>query len=310
MFKRYLNVFSLPLYLNQPGEGFGGGAPAGGGAGAPAGSPPAAPAGGAPPAAAGGGAPASGSGGGAGAPGGTPAGGGATQYSYQEDRSQWIPPHRLNEVNQRYQALHGRFQEQERRVRALLGVDEASRRDPQTDAIRQQFFQVMPELAPLAQNPQQLNQLLQLVQSGQLNEILGTMQSYWGRHAQTTARDLVSQYAKAINVDPSTIPPRAVQRMAMHLKSFIEEDQTGERQMRFEHGDPRLVEECLADVQGLFVEPVRRSTNVGAAQNVERNRQLPNQGPRGAVPPQGGGQQPRSRAETREAARQFVLNNK
>lgn len=192
-----------------------------------------------------------------------------------------------------------------------MGYDEGARRDPQTEQVRSQFAQVFPELAPLLQNPQALQQVLGLVQSGQLQELTGTTQAYWNRHAQTYARDMVAGYAKAIGVDPSTLSPRAVNRMALQLKAFIEEDPTGERQYRYEMGDPRLMEECLADVNGLFVDPVRRATNTAAARTVENNRRVPDAGPRGPVPAQGGAPaQGRNRKDVREAARQFVLANR
>jgi len=253
-------------------------------------------------------APASVSGSGGAAPG---AGAPSSQFVYPEDRSKWIPPHRLDEVQSRYRALEGRYRSLDDRIRILMGYDENARRDPRMEQVRSQFAEVFPELAPLLQNPQALQQVLALAQSGGLQEIQGTTQAYWNRHAQTLARDMVAGYAKSVGVDPSTLNPRAVQRMALHLKTFIEEDPTGERQYRYEMGDPRLVEEALADVAGLFVDPVRRATNTAAARTVENNRRVPDAGPRGPVPAQGGAPaQGRSRKDVREAARQFVLANR
>ena len=195
----------------------------------------------------------------------------------------------------------------ERRYRALAGLEEP--RNEQHEAIRNQFSQLFPELAPVLKDPRALGDLLELARSGQLQEMRGTTDAYWQRHAQNTARELVTAYAKAIGVDATSLPPKAHQRMALQLKSFIEEDATGERQTRFEMGDPQLVQDCLDDMQGLFVEPVRRSQTQLAARTIEQNRRLPDSGPRGQVPP-GGPPAQRTRKETSQAARQFVLNNR
>lgn len=288
----------FPLFHETPTDGG-----AGGGGGAPSPSPaPAAPAPAASPAA-----PAPGSGAGpAAAPSPTPA---APSFTYGEDRSTWIPPHRLNEVTTRYRQEAEARRDLERRYRALAGLEQP--RNTEHDAVRAQFSTVFPELAPLLQHPDQLQRVLALVQSGQLNEIAGTTQAYWARHAQQVSRDLVTRYAASVGVEPSTLGPRATNRMALQLKAFIEEDQTGDRQYRFEMGDPSLVEECLADMQGMFVEPVRRSTATAAARTVEQNRRLPEAGARGAVPPAAAAPAgPIDRKARREAARQFVLANR
>lgn len=229
------------------------------------------------------------------------------EFKYAEDRSQWIPPHRLNEVTNRYRQEAESRRDLERRYRALAGLEQP--RNQEHDAVRAQFSTVFPELAPLLQHPEQLQQVLKLVQSGQLNEMAGTTEAYWARHAQSISRDLVTKYAASVGVEASTLGARATNRMALQLKAFIEEDQSGQRQYRFEMGDPVLVEECLADMQGLFVEPVRRSTATAAARTVETNRRLPEAGPRGQIPPSAAAA-PKSRKDIREAARQFVLSNR
>jgi hypothetical protein len=230
-----------------------------------------------------------------------------TGFSYAEDRSQWIPPHRLNEVSTRYRTLAEQNRDLERRYRALAGLEQP--RNQQHDAVRQQFGEVFPELAPLLQSPDALGQILELVKSGRLAEMQGTVEAYWGRHAQTTARELVNQFAKSAGVDVASLSPRAHNRMALHLKAFIEEDPSGQRQSRFEMADPSLIEEALADMNGLFIDPVRRSTAAAAARTVEGNRRLPEAGVRGSVPPNA--EKPaQTRSEKREAARQYVLANR
>lgn len=290
------------FYFDVPDAGAGAGAPPPPSPPAPS-SAPVAPAGGVPAAApvSGAGGPAAGAG--AGAP--------ASAFTYPEDRSKWIPPYRLDEANRRYQALEGRYRSLDDRIRILMGYDAEAQRDPRLEAVRTQFAQVFPELGPLLQNPQALARVIQLASSGQFDEMSGTTAAYWQRHAQNFSRDIVEAYAKSVGVEANSLGPRALNRIAAQLKAYIEEDRTGERQERYEMGDPTLRDEFVADLTGLFTDPVRRSTNTAAARTVENNRRVPDAGPRGAVPAQaGGGAKPKTRAEIREAARQYVLANR
>jgi hypothetical protein len=219
----------------------------------------------------------------------------ANRYSYSEDRSSWIPPHRLEEVRrgeqQRYQALETRFNDLDGRMRRFFDVPQ--QQDPRHAELRRSFAEIMPELAPFLdpRNQPHLRGLLELLQSGQLEELRATGSSYWNRHANTFARDAATAFAKEVGVEVKDLPAHTVNRMALHLQAFIQEDRSGQRYQRYEYGDPALIEEWLADMKSMFVTPMRtRMASQGAA-TAERNRRLPQGGQRGAMPP-GGGQPP------------------
>lgn len=282
------------LFDNPADGGAGGGAPASGGSGG--GTPPAAPA-------QGGGAPA----------GGTPAaaaptGGGTSAFTYPEDRSRWVPPYRLEEQNRRYQELERRYGGLEGRVRALMGLEQPQ--DPRGAEIRAALMQVMPELGMLLdpRNGSQLQRVLELAQSGQLDNLLSSDSAGWSRHAFQMTNSAVDAYAKAVGVPADKLPQRALTKLASELKGFIEEDGSGQRLQRYEAGDPRLIGEFIEDLTGFFIAPVRQAQTQLGAQLADRNRRLPSAGPKGGVPPQGGAQK-KSREEISAAARQFVLEN-
>jgi len=270
------------------------GAPSGGGpAGAPDPSPSPAPAPAAP-APSGGGAPGSS---------GTPGGPASPAFSYPEDRGDWIPPHRFKEHRQQLERLQRQYDIAQARVRSLAGLEPETRRDPAQEQLRNAFSEVMPELKLLS-NPN-LQKVLELAESGQLDQVLGLERAYWGRQAHSYGRQLVDTYAKAIEVDAKTLPPTTMRRMATLFQQFVGEDPTGERVARYENEDPELLSEFVKDMTGVFIEPQRRAAVTAAAATVEGNRRLPQQGPRGGVPPPTPAPKLGAK-ERREAAREFV----
>ena len=114
----------------------------GGGAGAPAGSgaSPAAPAAANPGGQSGTPAPSAPTGG---APAPTPAGQpGPRQYTYAEDRSNWVPSHVVRQRSEALAQAQRELEFERRRVAALTGVTRPEAPNPERDAIRNQLFQV------------------------------------------------------------------------------------------------------------------------------------------------------------------------
>ena len=302
------------LYQITPGDGAGGGQ--GAGSGAPAGSPattsPAVPAGGGQPTGAGG----------AGAPAGT-GGVPATQqqYSFPEDRSDWIPRYRyepLAKAAQRAQQLERDLQTQQQRFAAAMGINPGRQRDPEAERVRNALMEVLgPDAAALfdPKTVQAIQQLRQLQESGQIGELTGLRDSYWNRHATNAARTAVAEYAKHAGIDPKALPPNTMIRMARLLQLHIEEDQTGQRQYRFENDDPSLMEEFMQEITGMFIAPQRAAASRVTAQQVQTNRALPDTTGGGNIPGNGAGaagdppQKLRGK-DLRDAARNFVLANR
>ncbi len=273
--------------FNTAPDGAGPGGPAGGGTPPPAASP-AAPTPGSAPAAPPSGGPGAGAGsGGDGARPATPPG-----FTFAEDRSNWLPPYRLQETQQQYER---RIEKMEQKVRALMGIEAPA--DPRREQLRSAFLEMFPEMQSLVNG-----ELHGAVQGSQASE-----NAYWRRHASTMTGSAVDALAKELGQNAKDMGPKARARMAGELQRFIAEDTSGERNARYEEGDPTLIEELIADIRGFYVEPVRRSTTVTGAAAVERTRRLPSQGPSGGVPPTPPADKPKAGKALHEGARQDFL---
>jgi hypothetical protein len=283
-------------FFNTPSDG-GGGTGAGPGAPAPATPSPTtgAPAGA--PGAAGAGA----------APAGGPPSGGAPQFAYTEDRSNWIPPYRLQEVNSRYQQLEQNFNTMRDRMAAMFGI--GNQPDPQTQRVQEAMIQLFPGLGHLAKNPEVIERLMQMAQTGQLDEMQSAPNVIWKRHAAEMGRMGVETFARATGRDVKNLPPNTRDRILRELRGFIHDDPSGQRARRYEEGDPGLIDELVSDLTGFYVQPAQVQQNGGAAGLVARNRALPSSGPRTAPVPSTSGQ-PRTFANKKErfaAMRQELL---
>lgn len=225
-------------------------------------------------------------------------------YQYAEDRSRWIPPHRMEEMSQRQRQTEERLRNYEQRVRVLMGVAEPP--DPRQAELASAMKQMFPGLAPLIDDPQLAQRVMQNLQQG--GETAQFQASHWNRHAREMVTDATEQYAKAAGVNVDKLPPTIQAHMARQLQSYIAADQSGERRAAYEHRDPKFLSEFIADLTGVFVAPLRAAATTTSAQNVERARGLPSQrGPSG-LPAASAGADTRPKGKAvHEAARQALV---
>ena len=218
-------------------------------------------------------------------------------FSFPEDRKDWIPPYRFKQIGETIEDLKRQLQVQTGRVRALAGFGPDSQpQDPREAALKEAIQNALPE---------ELRELMEWAKAGGHKAASSVEDAHWRRQAQQYGRELVQTYAKAINVDPATLPPKTMGRMANLFQAFIAEDRTGERTWRYEAADPDLLTEFVQEITGIFIEPQRRAATTTAATTVETNRNLPRVGPRGGVPPATPPAKLKG-AELRQAARAFV----
>lgn len=223
-----------------------------------------------------------------------------SQFTYAEDRSKWvnpndpnspyIPQHRYNEQIQRERQARELL---ENKVRALMGIDAPE--DPRKQQMREALLEVMPELRDIGELKQTAGQ------GG------GAEAAYWRRHGHEMSRQALAGVAKAMNREVKEMGPTARERVSRELLGFIRSDRTGERNARYEDGDPTLIEEFVGDLTNFWIQPTRQATVQANAQNVERTRRLPQTGPAGGVPPPDGAPAPKTAKEVHERARQRFL---
>jgi hypothetical protein len=231
----------------------------------------------------------------AGAPGAAATAAERRRYEYDEDRSDWVPSYRVREISERAQTLQQQYEQQERRIRALMGVSDPE--DPRRAQVLDALKQLSPHLAKLL--------------DGELSQEAGrggaAEQAHWRRHAGQMVNQALSAWAKETGRgDVKSLGPAARGRMVNELRMFINADPTGERNARYEDGDPTIVDELIAEMRGYYIDPVRQSATVTNASAVERTRRLPSTGPSGAMPPTAPGPKPTGKA-LHEAARQQFL---
>lgn len=294
MWRNWFERFQM--FYDAPGDGAGGGGlPAGDPSGTVA-APPTSGTGSTPPAGA--------AGVGTGQPPAGAGGDGRPVFTYAEDRSQWVPPHRLREVSERVRVMEGALSNYQARVRALMGVAEPE--DPRQVELRNAMKQMFPGLAPFIDNPKLHEQLMNGQFSGR-GEMDGFQSAYWNRHALETVNDAITQYAQAAGIDASKLGERAVANMARQIQAFIGNDP--ERRAAYESRDPSFLRAFIADLTGFFVNPLRQVASVNGAQQIEQVRRLPQTRGASGVPSGAGGggaQRPTGKA-VHEAARQALL---
>lgn len=241
---------------------------------------------------------------------GAPAGGQAPRtFTFNEDRSDWIPRHRLNETSgkltaaeQRAQAAEAALEQERNRVRALAGVNPQDPKEKETAEIRDALYTMFPQLQALeGLTQEQLGQVFEAAQAARQQAATG-----WERHALGMFDSIHTEAAKVLGAEKLT--PSQQKRINSAYReeaaSCVQERQAamqrGERQTletiatdndfvaRHERGDKALVSEFVKAYLNDWLEPARRSVQAAAQRQSfgrpvprgERTRQLPAEGAR------------------------------
>jgi hypothetical protein len=186
------------------------------------------------------------------------------QYTFREDRTKWIPPHRFGEVNTKLTAAQQRTQELERQVQALTGTRTPSADDAKAEELRSVLFSLVPQLQKFAGlSDEQLDQLLstpQFVQQQQTES-----QQRWDSYREQQTDKVASIVADAIGVDSLSNEQREdlseTFRRWVFKKYQSELDTTGrsETATRYEKGDEKLLQEFADRYVKNWFEPARRA---------------------------------------------------
>lgn len=205
-----------------------------------------------------------------------------TGYTYKEDRSDWFPKHRYDDVNGKYQAaenarrdLERQLNEERGRVRALAGVETPDPGQQKLEAIRQQFLQLFPQLKPFVEmDEDRLGALLSApdaVGAAQAAELRG-----WQKHGDTSVDYLSERIADAYGADKLSAEQSAGVRSAftewLGNKVQGEINASGGRESatlaRYERGDNGLLDEFANGFTKQWVEPARRTALSGETRRI------------------------------------------
>lgn len=214
------------------------------------------------------------------------------RFEYTEDRSSWVPPHRLNEITQqaRQAALEAR------RYRAMLeaGTGVTLRQpeniDPRIADAREAFEQVfpgsgefftraLPRLMQLAQAMEQGNISPEMFQ--RLPDALSATDHQWRQHGRQVLNTVYSEMAKDYGVE--SLSPYQQRVLGTAFTDWLSQDV--QLQERYANNDPNLVKEFLTEYRSGFVDPLRRSADAATIARGRMTGALPAVPRTGGAPP-------------------------
>lgn len=165
------------------------------------------------------------------------------------------------------------------RVAALSGVKPpAAPRNPEHDQIRNQLFEVAPELKELFEMRDKIKELTGL-DLNEIKQIRSSQDQVWQAHGNSVLRTLTEKVKAAYG--GADLSPKAMQRVARAFVAEVGEDD--DLRARYEAGDLSIIDEFVKDYTGQVLDPYRRTASV--AQNQQQNlaRRLPRGGGSSAV---------------------------
>jgi hypothetical protein len=224
-----------------------------------------------------------------------------TEFRYKEDRTDWVPRHRLNETSQKVKTLEEQTQDLQRKLTIALGGHVTDPQTQKAEQIRDAFF-ALPGMAKLKRfvdmEDAQLEQLFSLPAHAARTQ--QAEQAQWQRHSNSVVDAVSQKIADAMGVDALEDDQRGDLRPALsawmksRVKAELQQaaDRYGEEavardQMRFsptlqkyESADPKLLDEFVTRYTKNWVEPARRSAT---ARTSTRTRPVPDGSGRTAV---------------------------
>jgi len=198
-----------------------------------------------------------------------------------EDRSNWVPPHRLREASQRYEAAQREWaareaqyqaamQQYQDQMRALVGM--APPEDPEVAEIRQRFGQVFPGLSRMEEKAAELEKYLERVA-----DLEAAVDYIWQNHGRQSLDRIFKNAEEALGS-----PLTEEGRRALHAAFAGYIQSNPEYQQRYVD-DPTVVDEFWKTLSSTLVDPARRASAVAVASRVPGA--LPQDTPAGAPPP-------------------------
>lgn len=206
----------------------------------------------------------------------------AQQSATQTGPEGWVPSYRIRDTRQAVEREWGqKFTEAEQRyasqieqlqnqLRALVGVTPP--KNPEVDAVRQQFGSLYPGLAKLEEQAAQIEALLERAQDFNTQS-----EHYWQSYGRQTMDRLFDMAAKDLGA-----PLTEAGKRALH-KAFVGHVQSDEELATRYSQDPTIVEDFWKDFSSNFVDPARRAASAAVATRAASTQALPQD--KGGSPP-------------------------
>ena len=218
----------------------------------------------------------------------TPATPPAPAIGAPEDRSNWVPPHRIRETTQKYEAAQrqwaerdaqyqAQIQQHQRQLQALTGVLPPP--DPEVSEIRQRFGQVFPGLSRMEERAEQLEQYMEKVA-----DLEAAVDHIWRNHSQQSMNRVYDHAEKTLG---SPLNDEGKQALRAAFAGYVQSNP--EYQQRYVD-DPTIVDQFWKTLSSTLVDPARRASAISTAARVPGA--LPQDSPAGLPPTSGPAPQP------------------
>lgn len=193
----------------------------------------------------------------------TPATPPAPAIGAPEDRSNWVPPHRIREATQRYETAQrdwatreaqyqAMMQQHQSQLRALTGLQAPP--DPEVEEIRQRFGQVFPGLSRMESQAEKLEQYIE-----KIADLEAAVDHIWQNHSRQSVGRIFENAEKTLGS-----PLTEEGKRALHAAFAGYVQSNPEYQQRYVD-DPSIVDEFWKTLSSTLVDPARRATAAAAA---------------------------------------------
>jgi hypothetical protein len=198
------------------------------------------------------------------------------EFKYSEDRSRWIPPHRLSEETTKRTALEARTQQLESQIQALTNTVPKDQKTQKAEEIKAAFYEMFPNAKSLMElSDKQLQQLLQV--PDQVQTANQFVSQGWERHAKQMTGTLVSEVSDIIG---GKLDAESQADLKLVFGNYIQREVTkaeesGEMSpelQRYLDGDDSLVKEFAKKWSDRWFAPARRQV---VSQEVNRAKRVP-----------------------------------
>ncbi len=179
-------------------------------------------------------------------------------------------------VEQQANSYKTQYETEQRRVRALSGVEPQNPQEAEATAVRERFAQLYPELAGLTK--EDIEALRELRSSK--SELQETTAHYWQSHGRTMLGSLETEVAKAFDGEKLT-PSQSKVLRAAYVQAAQEDP---EFLQRHEQGDQTLITEFAKTFAEDWIKPAQRKA---AAVDFNSRRPLPSGKDRSVAAPGG-----------------------
>lgn len=198
------------------------------------------------------------------------------QFSYKEDRSNWVPSHVVRQATEKQREIEGRLRYEQERVAALSGVKPPPQpEDAENAAIKAHFDKLYPGFNKLMAMQEKLEKLTNFDFDG----IQKSQEQQWVAHGNQVLQTLATKVQAAYG--GAELSPKALQRISHAFASDIQNDP--DTRARYEAGDMSIIDEFVKDYTGAILDPYRRSTAAAQSPGNLAARRLPRGGGSSAI---------------------------